>query len=243
MKQAVYDKVLQNLSAVHWTKIAFYLQAEPLMDKRLFERIMQAAKVLKFDYAELSTNCELLTPLIELQLTELVKHVKLDFWLSFQGTAHDKAGFERTTGLDFDTCFNNLKRFMVATDNVDIGRMIMCVGRPDTIDTFWRPLWAELGVKREPRYEVAPPITRAGNVPGVPHAQRTGKRYLNCDRLHDWVHVNWLGQLIPCCMDYNNEIVLGSLLKEPITSIFQRILRVMEAHERPGFLCWRCEKG
>ncbi len=243
MTAGVFERVLRALARYPggYSKLALYLQAEPLMDPRWFQRAHALVDALAPRSVELSTNCALLDARATEELAALGRRVSLDVWLSFQGT--DRAEFEHWTGLSWEKCLTNLQRFMIATDSEPIARRIQCIGRPHAPARFFDPMWRTLGVRRRPRYAVHPPGSRAGNVAWdvVPHRVRISKAYLGCRRLRDWVHVNWRGQLIPCCMDYENEIVIGSLLEEDLKTLLVRIPEVMAASEAPGFLCHRCE--
>lgn len=245
MVENTFRTVINRLkkSSVKIGKLVLYLQNEPFTDPDLFDRIRYVRKNLEFRYLELSTNCSLLNKeKIEL-LLKAIEDCPTDMWLSFQGTSESE--FEEMTGLSWETCLKNIEHFLVRTDNTHISRMIMCVGRPDSVATFWNPMFLRLGLKRRPRFELSPPISRASNVQGkyAKQIKKSGKHYLGCDRLHRWVHVNWLGKLIPCCMDYENEIILGDLLKEGLDPILARITSVMESNETADFLCYRCEKA
>lgn len=244
MSDDVFNAVLRRLcaSGIELGKIALYFQAEPFADPQIIERADRVYHALNFSHLELSTNCALLSKRRLAGLLEVVGcERQLDVLLSFPGTTQES--YNAVTPMDYNHVLKNLERFLVETDGrSNIIRQIQCCGVRGA-GPFWMPRFRALGLKRPPSLSVFPPVSRAGNVnPAI--AQRGHRQgFTSCPRLHQWIHINWLGEVVSCCHDYNHEAVIGSLLEDSLDDLVDRILPTMKrlAAGAPDFLCYRCE--
>ncbi|MFC1852405.1 SPASM domain-containing protein [candidate division CSSED10-310 bacterium] len=106
--------------------------------------------------------------------------------------------------------------------------------------------WQKLGVKRIEYYNA--PISRAGNVPKLrikPRKSIQGCRSVWTDQM---LHVLFNGDIIPCCMDWSREIVLGNVCQQSIEEIWtgERYTRFRNivSGDIPcpnNFICKKCE--
>jgi len=244
MSNGVFNVVLRRIRASHIElgKVALYLQAEPFADPQIVERADRVYQALTFSHLELSTNCALLSKRRLASLLDMVgQSRKLDVLLSFPGTTQES--YNAVTPMDYHNALKNLERFLAETDGYhNITRQIQCCGVQGAAQ-FWAPRFKAL--KQPPLLSVFPPVSRAGNVnPDIAvRGWRGGKGFLGCPRLRQWIHINWLGEVISCCHDYNHEAVIGSLLDRSLDDIIASIPSRMAqlAEGNPNFLCYRCE--
>lgn len=246
MTPEVFEAVLTALAPYQWGRVCMYLQNEPMMDPRIFERIASVRERLDFKCIDFSTNLARLGASALERLIVETQGLIVYLGLSFQAT--DKATFEQRTGLSWETCYENMKRCLQATDSLGWNITIRsCYGGKRAWDWIFKTLWSwgVQGTTGKLAIHTDNGMSRAGNVKGefAKYHRYPDKNFLACPRLFDWVHVTSDGSLIPCCMDYGREVVFGNLAEEPLLDIQKRILPTMltAAEGNPDFLCRRCE--
>lgn len=243
MEQKVFDRILSELHKhkVKIPKLPLYMQAEPLLDPYLFERIQQARKMLgaQVGHLELSTNAGLLTEDRGAKLLEALDGFQASVWLSFHGT--NAEDFEDMTGLRYNVVLGNIKRFLSMSDGrLRLGRKIMTCGDKKTCNRFWLGICKDLGLRNRPTVKVFVPNNRGGNISSSKQSRSTK---LDCVRLSKWLHFNWKGDLIICCNDYENEVVFGNIMQTDLRTLIAGIPgRIRELSKSKDFICWRCDK-
>jgi len=248
MGQFVFETVLFQLSKIPLGKVVLYLQNEPFMDPYIFDRIKMTTERLKQrSHIELSTNASLLT---QTRIEALLDSIhtpggsghRLDMLLSFPAT--NLKDYEKITGLDFFNSLKNIKAFLTAVDDIGyISKQIQCCEVPNP-EQFWNPIFKTMGLRNPPALSKFGAISRAGNVvrdkrpvkvSGIPF-------YGKCPRIHQWLHIDWEGNLIACCHDYHGEAILGSLIDTDIVTLEKQMWgKMQELSKKDNFLCTRCE--
>jgi MoaA/NifB/PqqE/SkfB family radical SAM enzyme len=216
---------------------------EPLIDKRLEQKVAYARDKGLRTY--IISNASLLTRkraegLIQAGLDELR--------LSYYGMR--KESYEAVmVGLNFKVTMSNLLGFLELRDELgskkprlEINWLVLPENEEDT-DHFWE-FW-------EPRAD-AIEIWKPHNFgDGRDYRQRYEEVAMKttCGRPENGpLQIQWDGEVIPCCYDYNNQIVLGNAFEQPVLEVLNgekyRLLRF--AHREKKFnlfpYCDQCDQ-
>ena len=247
MDDTVFGKVVFRIKEanIEISKLCMYLQNEPLTDPSLFDRINVIKKTFGRIPLELSTNCALLDPARAETLITCAKDVQFNMHLSFHGT--NKKEHEDMMGISYDTALANIKTYLSLSDRTSITNRIVsvCVDKKKA-QLFWKSIFEELSLTRHPSLRLLENNNRAGNLSGEYAYSFVRERapYLTCRRLRNWIHVNWRGEVIICCNDYENEVILGNLLTTPLQKIIKDIPKTIDAAIKKygkSFICNRCD--
>lgn len=234
MDEALYERILSDLSQYKLGKLCVYLQNEPFADKRWFDMARQAIRRLNFQHFEVSTNLVLLDEQGIKDLIAMVRPIPHDIWISFHGA--DRESYERIMGLDFDKACANIETFARIAGPAGIKYRIHGYGLPyDTgskaerlfdenqYKAFFDSFAKERGLSSLPirffKYH-----DRAGALADAKHSfnfHRESLKGFYCHRLDTWLHIRYTGEVISCCNDYSMDNVLGNLTKQTIEEFFK----------------------
>lgn len=241
MDQARYEKSIDEVVALGAKKIVLTGFGEPMLDRRLEEKIAYAhARGLSTYFI---TNGSALTPkrsrkLIESGLSEMR--------VSFYGMRPETYNAVMQ-GLDFDRTMKGVLEFlrlrdeMRARTRVQISYLELEQNKSDT--QAFREFW-------EPRVD-AIEIWKPHNFgDGRDYRMRLDDSHkTSCGRPDNGpLQIQWNGEVIPCCYDYNNQIILGNAFETPVLEILNgpkyRLLRY--AHRSKEFklfpYCDQCDQ-
>lgn len=243
MDLGCYKRSLDEVAALGAKQIVLIGFGEPLIDRTLEDKIAYAKRKGLRTY--IISNISLLTKerskrLIEAGLDELRA--------SFLGMRTET--YNRVmVHLDFQTSLDNLLTLLelrqamgVRTPKLQVSYLVLPENEEDT-QTF-RDFW-------EPRAD-AIEIWKPHNFgDGRSYRERTEELTLKktCGRPENGpLQIQWNGEIIPCCYDYNNQIVLGNAFEQPVLEILNntkyRVLRI--AHRRGEFklvpYCDQCDQ-
>ena len=214
MDQSKFEKSIDEVVALGCKQVVLESFGEPMVDKRLEQKIAYAnAKGMR---TFIISNCSLLSrkrakALIESGLDQLR--------VSFYGMR--KETYEKVmVGLNFETTMDNLKNFLELRaemgskkPRMEINWLVLPENEEDT-DLF-REYW-------EPRAD-AIEIWKPHNFgDGRSYRERYEEVALKntCGRPENGpLQIQWNGEVIPCCYDYNNQIVLGNAFEQPVLDI------------------------
>lgn len=255
MDDALFDRAVEQLRGWPVECVSPYLMADPLSDRKIFDRIRQLRSALPQTGIELSTTGKYLAPAIA---DKLIGAPITELRISSHGISAED--YARTMpGVDFDRAMTNIRRFIgLWNETRPYALYVVSMwglwprGREAEIEAYWRDLGVEVCKWRI--------VSRGGQVDlsdfedGSPDPTlwATGKQdppYL-CRHHRDteWLHILSDGRATLCCMDYGQEVILGNVAEEDIEAIWtgERFNRVREmirgARPMPdGFLCNRCE--
>lgn len=241
MDQAAYERSIDEVVALGAKKVVLTGFGEPLLDKRLEKKVAYAnSKGLSTYFI---TNGSALTParcarLIEAGLSEMR--------VSFYGMRPETYNAVMQ-GLDFERTKGNILEFLRIRDGmgahtrVQISYLEMKENATDT--GAFRELW-------EPRVN-AIEIWK-------PHNFGDGRDYrtrlddsmkTSCGRPENGpLQIQWNGEVIPCCYDYNNQIILGNAFETPVLDVLNgpkyRLLRYAHRLKRFGIFpyCDQCDQ-
>lgn len=262
MTEAVFDRILDQLSGRRLGKVCAYLENEPLLDPDIFRRIRAIKERLRFDSLEFSTNALSLDAAAAARLGELFADVKHEIWVSFHGV--DKRTHQGVMGLDYERCLENVVGLLKLSDELPLRVIIRGAGLPQHPDlthdftfteqaykAFWEEQLRRHGIRNRPGINWIRYHDRAGTIRSRPirlkAPVRTDLAGFSCPRPQGWLHFLYTGELILCCMDYHRETVFGDIAREDLDAIlagpaFGALLARIAGKEAspPDFICKRC---
>jgi MoaA/NifB/PqqE/SkfB family radical SAM enzyme len=245
MDQAKYERSIDEVAALGAKKIVLTGFGEPMLDRRLEKKIAYAKSKGLSTY--IITNGSVLNS----KRSQGILEAGLDeMRVSFYGMGRDTYNTVMQ-GLDFEKTRDGLLSFLALRDRlgaktrVQLSYLTMPENAKD--ESAFREFW-------ESRVE-AIEIWR-------PHNFGDGRDYrdremggdaemvkTSCGRPSSGpLQIQWNGEVIPCCYDYNNKIVLGNAFEQPVVDILNgekyRLLRY--AHNSGNFhlfpYCDQCDQ-
>jgi MoaA/NifB/PqqE/SkfB family radical SAM enzyme len=263
MSEKTFDHVIRLLHGIPLGKVCLYLENEPFLDHRLFQRIEKIKSELRFRNIEISTNVSLFNDKNLQLLVESLNDVDHEVWLSWHGITPER--YKQLMGFDFMTNLEKLKNYFKITRgrlhtviNSIIGNKLLedpsRSGKEETV-SFFNTLLKESGITDLSKIRFKPFYyhDRAGSIriDGTPDKnlrKLLGKLKPDCWRIKEWLHILYDGDIILCCMDYHKETAMGNvndfksleeLLKsEPFLEIQNQALGT--ATSEKNFICRRC---
>ncbi len=241
MDQAAYEKSIDEVVALGAKKVVLTGFGEPLLDKRLEKKVAYAhGKGLSTYFI---TNASALTAVRSRRLIE----AGLDeMRVSFYGMGADTYNAVMQ-GLDFERTKSKVLEFLRLRDElgaktrVQMSYLEMPENRRDTqaFRDFWEPkvnaieIWRphNFGDGRDYRHR-------------LDDSQKT-----SCGRPENGpLQIQWNGEVIPCCYDYNNQIILGNAFEQPVLELLNgpkyRLLRYSHRMKQFGMFpyCNQCDQ-
>lgn len=242
MNQEKYEKSIDEVVGLGAKKVVLTGFGEPMLDRKLEKKIAYAkSKGLETYFI---TNGSVLTDkrargILEAGLDEMR--------VSFYGMGSDTYNAVMQ-GLEYEKTKEGLLSFLELRDSlgastkVQLSYLVLPENEKDTEDfrNYWEPKVEALEIWK-------------------PHNFGDGKDYrersedssvkTTCGRPDSGpLQIQWNGEVVPCCYDYNNKIVLGNAFEQPVLKILNnskyRLLR--EAHKSNRFqifpYCDQCDQ-
>ena len=240
MDQAQYEKSIDEVVALGAQKIVLTGFGEPMLDKRLEDKVAYASSKGLSTY--FITNGSALTPRRSVKLLEAGLS---EMRVSFYGMRPETYNAVMQ-GLDFNRTlkgvleFLRLREEMKATTRVQISYLELPENKSDT-DAF-REFW----VPKVDAVEIWKPHNFGD---GRDYRNRVPDQKTSCGRPENGpLQIQWNGEVIPCCYDYNNQVILGNAFEQPVLDILNgvkyRLLR--HAHRLKQFgmfpYCDQCDQ-
>ncbi len=242
MDQALYEDSIDEVVALGAEKIVLTGFGEPMLDKRLEKKIAYAHSKGLSTY--IITNGSVLTG----KRAKAILEAGLDeMRVSFYGMGSETYNAVMQ-GLEYEKTKAGLEDFIAlrnklgAKTKIQISYLVLPENEVDT--EAFKDYW-------EPRVE-AIEIWK-------PHNFGDGKDYR--DRVHDNdlktscgrpengpLQIQWNGEVIPCCYDYNNKIILGNAFEQPVLEVLnnEKFQLLREAHRQKQFnqfpYCDQCDQ-
>lgn len=243
MNMQAYQKSIDEVAELGCKQVVLTGFGEPLVDKRVEQKVAYAKSKGMRTY--IISNVSLLTKdrsrrLIEAGLDELR--------VSYYGMR--KETYEKVmVGLNFDQTMKNLSDFLEVRKELgskrprmEISWLVLPENESDTelFQEYWEPkvdaieIWKPHnfgdGRTYRQRYEEVSMKNTCGRPENGP------------------LQIQWNGEVIPCCYDYNNKIVLGNAFGQPVLEILNgdkyNLLRM--AHQEKKFnlfpYCDQCDQ-
>jgi MoaA/NifB/PqqE/SkfB family radical SAM enzyme len=215
MDQAKYEKSIDEIVSLGAKNIVLTGFGEPMLDKNLELKIAYAKK------NGLSTYIISNGSVLNSNRAKKILEAGLDeIRISFYGMGEDTYNTVMQ-GLDFERTKNGLLKFIKLRDEknfktkIQISYLTLPENEKDeqNFRKFWEPLVDAIEIWR-------------------PHNFGDGRDYRDrikneaqltkttCGRPESGpLQIQWDGEVIPCCYDYNNKIVLGNAFKQPVLEI------------------------
>ena len=229
--------------------INLFLMNEPLVDRRIVERVHTAHEHSPQAQVSLWTNAVNLTP----RLSERLLASPLGS-LGVSLHAHNPEAYRRATGRkDFYRVLGNLVHFVeqrlarrpdlaLVIRYVDANAYLSETDRQE-VRRFWSDGQLQLDI--DDGF-----LGRAGNLPAPAAPAEPHRRLNGCKALGGpkQAHVLYTGQVVLCCMDYRRASNLGDLNEQSLAQVWggdarrdalEMLFGLRETEE--GFLCNRCE--
>ena len=243
----LYKKIIDNCAKLKIKYITLSFFGEPLLDKGLIEKIKYAKS--KDMFVAFYSNASLLN---ETWAENLIKSGLDSITISFDGNS--KETYERIRKkLNFETTKKNIlgliqAKIKLKKDSPKINLVLVELeenkkeiknfykewkGKVDSINIINMRNWAN-------------DIQKEGTKESF-HFNRKIKRK-PCALICRKMVVDWNGDVVLCCDDWNHSTIIGNLKKESIEQIWkgEKLKRIREAHVKGEFgkvaLCSGCNK-
>jgi MoaA/NifB/PqqE/SkfB family radical SAM enzyme len=241
MDQAKYERSIDEVVALGAKKIVLTGFGEPLLDKKLEQKVAYASSKGLGTY--FITNGSALTPV---RARRLVDAGLSEMRVSFYGMRPETYNAVMQ-GLDFEKTKNKVIEFLRIRDEmggktrVQISYLEMDQNKDDSgaFRDFWEPKVNAIEIWK-------------------PHNFGDGRDYrerlddskkTSCGRPENGpLQIQWNGEVIPCCYDYNNQIILGNAFEAPVMEILNgpkyRLLRYSHRMKKFGLFpyCNQCDQ-
>lgn len=243
MDQDKYQKSVDEVAELGCKQIVLTGFGEPLVDKKLEQKVAYAKSLGMRTY--IISNASLLT---KRRATGLIEAGLDELRVSFYGMT--KESYETVmVGLNFDVTMKNLLGFLKLRDEMGT--------KKPRLELNWLEL-PENAADTQPFQDYWEPRADAIEI-WKPHNFGDGRSYRErfdevalkntCGRPENGpLQIQWNGEVIPCCYDYNNMIVLGNAFEQTVLDILNgekyQLLRL--AHREKKFalfpFCNQCDQ-
>jgi len=270
MSDELFERIVEQLAEQPVEYVSPYLMADPLSDRKIFERIRRLREVLPDAHLEVSTTGLYLLPkLADRLLAAPISELRI----SSHGISAEEYA-QTMPGVPFDKAMPNVMRFIERWQHLQPYRLsIVCLWglwpaeREAEIEAFWTDLGVEMSkwrVVSRARHVDLTVFGQGSPDPTPYHRGRHEPPYL-C-RFHrdtEWMHILSDGRVTLCCMDYGQEVILGDASEDRLEEIWRGpAYAAVRARVRgeaprvgsvtrptgsvgrvtdPAFLCERCE--
>ena len=245
----IYEKLIKEIASQkkHVDRVHMHNFGEPLLDKKIFERI-KLAKDLGVRHVYFVTNASLLDhntskKIIESNLDEMK--------VSFYGV--DKSSYNKTmVNLDFDKTLNNIREFFkIRKDLKSKNPTVVIQALPQNKHELssienWKTIFNDVL------------DLTVGDSLYISHLSNfgDGRQYVTLDNKivknrcrHPWREMVILqnGNVVPCCFDYNGTINLGNIKKRSIYEVWngEQYKKIRKDFKRLNYddypICKKCD--
>ena len=218
MEDDVYKKIIEEAALYKPKRVALLLMNEPLLDRKLSERISYAKKKLGEETeVTITSNGSILTPNVVNRLVESgLDRIKI----SIQGITKDT--YERVMGLDFKRTFDGINLLIDTLKERKLKKpkvvlSMVNVGHNDDELRKYKRYWRRKGVKATSvAFE-----NKGGNIEDNVELHPFGLQLMErCYRFNRCAYILYNGDLIPCCADWSRSVVLGNVKEKSIREIW-----------------------
>jgi radical SAM protein with 4Fe4S-binding SPASM domain len=247
MDMELYKKIIDNCEKLKIKTITLSFFGEPLLDPTLIEKIKYAKS--KGMYVAFYSNASLLN---EKWARELIESKLDSITISFDG--YSKETYEKIRkNLKFETVKENilglinLKNKMKKTNpKVNLVLVELEENKNEIKDFYkqWKKKVGSINIINMRNW--ANDLEKEGTKESF-HFNKKLKRK-PCSLIWQKMVVDWNGDVVLCCDDWNHSTVLGNLKKESIEEIWkgEKLRKIREAHVKREFfkvpMCAGCNK-
>lgn len=219
MEDGLIDKIIDETSRHMVNRISPYLTNEPLVDKRMpdiLRRIRQKAPF--YTKTKINTNAGLLT---EDMSRKILDSGLSQIWFSVNGYSPET--YMASMGLDFNTSITNIEKFLELKKQLNKSRPTVRVTtlRTNLVEHELeqaKAYWA----KRDVRFSIHHMDNRAGESADalVPTSKPKREFKRNCDLFLKQAYIVENGDMILCCHDWKQTVVLGNVAETSIKEVW-----------------------
>ena len=215
MEDALIHKIVNECSRHLVGRISPYLTNEPLMDKRMPDILRLIRKKVPFAKTKINTNASLLT---EEMSRKILDSGLSQIWFSVNGYSPET--YRASMNLDFETTMRNIDYFLALKKK--LGKK-----RPSVRVTTLRTKLVEHELEGAARYWAERGVdfadhhmdNRAGeSAQGLSSNKAHRKR--NCDLFLKQAYIVENGDMILCCHDWRQTVVLGNVTEKSIKEVW-----------------------
>jgi radical SAM protein with 4Fe4S-binding SPASM domain len=235
----LFKKSINEVTYLGAERIVLTGFGEPLLDKGLEDKVAYCKS--KHLHTNIITNASCIT---EARARGLLEAGLDEMRISFYGM--DSNTYNTVMrGLEYKNTTINILRLLALIDEykstikIWLSYLVLPENEKDT-DAF-REFW-------EPKVHAVEVWHPHNFGDGRDYRQRTEQKS-TCGRpANGPLQIQWNGEVIPCCYDYNNQIVLGNAFEQPVMEILDgdKYNALRDAHEKGEFhkfpYCDQCDQ-
>ena len=240
MNQARYEKSIDEVVALGARSVVLTGFGEPMLDKHLEDKIAYASRHGLSTY--FITNGSAMTPR---RARKLMESGLSEMRVSFYGMRPETYNAVMQ-GLDFERTRKGILEFLRIRDEIGAHTRVQMSyleldlnkGDEQAFREFWEPKVNAIEIWKPHNF---------GD--GRDYRHRDIAQKTTCGRPENGaLQIQWNGEVIPCCYDYNNQIILGNAFETPVLDVLNgekyRMLRY--AHRMKEFslfpYCDQCDQ-
>jgi MoaA/NifB/PqqE/SkfB family radical SAM enzyme len=238
-----YKKSIDEVIGLGCERVVLTGFGEPLIDPTLEEKIAYA--VSRGLHTYIITNASLLS---KDRAESLIKAGLHEMRVSFH--AATAGAYERVMkNLNFETAQENILNFLQArkelqsaTPRLQLNFVVVPENEAE-IRMFkekWEPLADAIEIWKSHNF---------GDGKNYRKREESGNLKKSCGRPKNGpLQIQWNGEVIPCCFDYNNQIVLGNAFEQPVLDVLngEKYCLLRAAHQEKKFeifpYCNQCDQ-
>ncbi len=242
MDDDLFKKIVDECGKHLIGRISPYLMNEPLLDRKMPERIAYINKKKKFiTKTKINSNGALLTPEMSEGLVEAgLRHL----WISVQGYSEET--YNKSMGLSLDRVLGNIDKFIEIRDrrNAQLPKLTITTLKTSIVEPeieYAKKYWGDRNV----RFKVHKMDNRSGkDLSDLGTVKPRLRR--NCDLFLKQAYVLYNGDMILCCHDWRRTVVLGNVRERSISEIWNsdHFLRLIREYQAGNFenlaICRSC---
>lgn len=239
MNEKLFRKIVIEAKELRIRRFTLSGIGEPLIDLNFINRIVYIKSQIKNSKVSFFTNASLLN---KEKANQLVKSGIDEIIISFNGY---KNSYEKVMGLNFNRAVNNIKYFLkIRPKNLHVHLSCMYVNENardiKKINELWGKYVDLIAIKM-------PENWAGGKKVQTPFSLPYPSKKWPCKGLFDSFNINWDGEVVICCRDFNAQLVLGDINEQSIQEIwsgkkFQEIrLKHLEGKINEIPICRHCD--
>jgi len=233
MDQEKYERSIDEVVLLGCKRVVLTGFGEPFLDKNLERKISYArSKGLK---THLITNGSVLT---ERRRKAVIESGLDEMRISFYGMTSGSYN-SVMRGLNYETTVKRILAFLDERTNTEVQIFYLVLPENESHVEHFKRFW-------EPKVD-AIEIWKPHNFGDGRDYRARDLEKKTCGRpKHGPLQIQWNGEVIPCCYDYNNNIILGNAFEQPVIDILygKRYSELRLQHETGDFppYCDQCDQ-
>lgn len=245
MDEKIFDQIIEKIKDYRFRIIVLYHGGEPFLNKNFVQMVKRLRPFT--EKMKTVTNGSLLND----SLIEQILESEIDMIeFSLDGTSPEENDKIRV-GSNFARISENIKKLIITRNNRNLVKPQVFISNaqiPKDLEQINRKAAAPQFLQdafKDVHDHLTYKVTYSLIWPGMPIKGRTVKPESNfCDHIINTFTIRWNGDVVPCCYDLVNMMVMGNVLNEDLESIWNnekyQQLRNDIANFNPPDLCKDC---